>query len=184
MLKNTSNSFGSVAKAFHWLIALGIIGMLIVGFIMADMNPSSTKYMLYGYHKSTGVLILLFVGLRLIWRFLNPTPQLPKTLRPWHHHVAKLSPIALYSLMFLMPLSGTILSQAGGHPITIYGLFTLPNILPKLPALSKVAGMVHEYGAFAFIGILTLHVGAALYHHFIIKTNILRRMMPSWLQRS
>lgn len=180
MLKNTQDSFGTLAKAFHWIIALGIFGMLAVGLIMVDMDPSSEKWALYGLHKSTGVIILLLVIGRLSWRLHNPVPQLPKTLPSWHHRFAKLSPIALYTLMFLMPLSGFILSEASGHPITVYGMFTLPMILPKNLALSNVASFIHKYGGFAFIGILTLHVGAALYHHFILKNNILKRMLPNW----
>jgi cytochrome b561 len=181
MLKNTTNSYGVVAKTFHWLIALGIVGMLIVGFIMADMEPSPTKMTLYGLHKATGALILMLVVLRLTWRFFNAAPQLPKTLTPWHHHLAKLSPVTLYTLLFLMPLSGYTLSVAAGYPVNFFGLFTLPSLLPKNPQISKIAVEVHKYGAFAFIGILVLHMSAAFYHHFILKTNVLRRMLPSWL---
>lgn len=180
MLKNTSNSFGTIAKTLHWVIALGILGMLAVGFIMVDMEPSPSKWTLYSLHKSTGVLILLLVILRLTWRLQNTVPQLPTNLQLWHRQLAKLSPIILYILLFLMPLSGFTLSQAGGHPITVYGIFTLPNIVPKNLDYSTVASIIHKYGGFAFIGVLILHVGAALYHHFILKNNLLKRMMPNW----
>lgn len=184
MFRNTSDSFGTAAKTFHWLIALSIVGMLTVGLIMVDMEPSPTKMMLYGLHKSTGVVILLLVIMRLTWRLVNPVPQLPSSLHPLHHRVAKLSPLALYTLLFLMPLSGITLSQAAGYPINVYGLFTMPMALPKNPEVSKTAVMIHKYGAFTFIGILVLHISAAFYHHFILKTNVLRRMLPSWLIRS
>lgn len=184
MLANTSHSFGTIAKSFHWLIAVMIIGMLTVGLIMVDMDPSPTKMTLYGLHKSTGAVILILVIMRLTWRLMNPVPQLPSSLRPVHHRVAKLSPLALYTLLFLMPLSGYTLSIAAGYPINVYGLFTLPSLLPKDMEVSKMAATIHKYGAFAFIGILILHVGAAFYHHFILKTTVLRRMLPSWLLRS
>ena len=184
MLKNTPNSFGPIAKTFHWVIALSIIGMLTVGFIMADMEPSLTKTTLVGLHKSTGALILLLVILRFTWRVWNPVPQLPRSLNPWHHRLAKLSPLALYTFMFLMPLSGIALSQAAGYPINIYDMFALPMFLSKNPDLSKTAAMIHKYGAFTFIGVLTLHVSAAFYHHFILKTNILKRMLPNWFSRT
>ena len=183
MLKSTPNSFGSIAKTFHWIIALFIICMLAVGFIMADMEPSPAKMMLYGLHKSTGVLILLLVILRFTWRLWNLTPQMPGSLVPWHHRLAKLSPLALYSLMFLMPLSGIALSQAAGYPINVYNIFTLPTLLFKNSDLSKTAALIHKYGAFAFIGILILHISAGFYHHFILKTNILKRMLPNGFSR-
>ncbi|MDF3033299.1 MAG: hypothetical protein K0R76_253 [Alphaproteobacteria bacterium] len=184
MLRNTPDSFGSITKIFHWFMAFCIVGMLTVGWVMGNVESSPTKMMLYGLHKSTGVIILLLALLRLTWRLLNPIPQLPSSLHPWHHYIAKLSPLALYTLLFLMPLSGFALSQAAGYPIKVYNLFTLPAILPKNIDLSKTAVLVHKYGAFILIGVLALHVIAALYHHFILKTNVLQRMLPSWFQHS
>lgn len=183
MLKNTPNSFGSIAKTFHWVLAFGIVGMLTVGFIMTDMAPSPSKWVFYGLHKSTGTLILLLVILRAAWRLLNHVPQPPRSLKPWHRRLAKLSPLALYILMLMMPLSGLILSQAGGHPISVYNLFTLPALFSKNSELSTIAVMVHTYGAYAFVGALALHISAAFYHHFILKTNILKKMLPNWLGR-
>lgn len=179
MLKNTQNSFGSIAKTFHWIIALSIISMLAVGFIMVNMEPSSLRGTLYSLHKSTGVLILLLVILRFTWRAWNPVPQLPNSLNPWHQRLAKLSPLTLYILMFIMPLSGITLSEAAGYPINVYNQFTLPMLLPKDPSISKIAATIHKYCAFVFIGTLILHIGAAFYHHFILKTNILKRMLPN-----
>jgi cytochrome b561 len=184
MLRNTTDSFGIVAKSFHWLIAIGIVGMLIVGFIMVGMENSPTKMTVYGFHKATGATLLVLIIMRLSWRLVNPIPQLPNSLHPLHHRMAKLSPIVLYTLLLLMPLSGFTLSEAAGYPINVYGLFTLPMILPKNPELSKFAATIHQYGAYTFIGILVLHVSAALYHHFVLKTNVLKRMLPSWLTRA
>lgn len=138
---------------------------------------------IYGIHKATGATLLFLIILRFTWRLMNPVPQLPKTLHPWHHRLAKLSPIALYMLLFLMPLSGFTLSEAAGYPIDVYGLFTLPMILPKNMEVSKIAAMVHKYASFTLIGALGLHISAALYHHFILKTNVLNRMLPSWFFR-
>jgi cytochrome b561 len=183
MIRNTKDSFGSVAKTFHWVIAIGIVCMLGVGLLMVSMEPSPSKMALYGLHKATGAVLLILIILRFTWRLLNPVPQLPKTLHPWHHYMAKLSPIALYTLLFLIPISGFTLSDTAGYPIDVYGLFTLPMILPKNMEVSKIAAMVHNYAAFTLIGVLGLHISAAFYHHFILKTNVLKRMLPSWLFR-
>lgn len=77
MLKNTSSSYGLIAKLFHWLMGLVIIGMLIVGFYMTSMDPSDDKWQLYFFHKSIGVIALVLVGLRLLWRVINTTLDLP-----------------------------------------------------------------------------------------------------------
>jgi cytochrome b561 len=181
MLKNTLNSYGTVTQTFHWAIAVAIVGMLTVGFIMAALEPSPTKWMLFDFHKATGFCILILVLSRLTWRWVNPVPLLPSTLTPWHRRIAQLSPFALYSILILMPLSGYVLSNTSGHPINVYDLFTVPNLLANRPEVSKMALMIHQYVAFVFIGILTLHVGAAFYHHFVLKSNVLRRMLPSWI---
>ena len=180
MIKSTSDSYGFLAKAFHWIIALMIIGMIAVGFVMTAMEPAPTKFFIYGLHKATGIVILALVFLRLMWRLYNPSPQLPLELTSWHRRMGKLSPIVLYFLLFLMPISGYILSEAGGYPISVYGLFIVPNFVEKNSEISKIASLIHEYGAFVFIGILVLHLSAALYHHFVLKNNVLQRMLPSW----
>jgi cytochrome b561 len=181
--RNTRNSYGSIAKAFHWLIAFMIIGMISVGVIMTEMLPSPEKFQLYGYHKATGVIVFFLVLLRLLWRLINTNPALPKTLTPWHKRVAKLSPIALYALIIIMPISGFIMSDAGGHPISMFGLFTLPDLIEKNADLSKAAQLVHYYAAFILSGLIVSHVLAALYHHYILRNVILVRMLPEKLHK-
>lgn len=179
-MKNTPENFGTVAKAFHWVMALMIIGLLAIGFMMTQMAPSPTKFKLYALHKSVGLTVLCLAILRLIWRFTHVVPRVPDSLSPVHRFLMKLSPLVLYGLMILMPISGFIMSDAGGHPITFFGLYTLPSFFTKNPDLSKAAQLVHHYTAWAFIGILVAHTGAAFYHHFIFKNTILQRMLPGW----
>lgn len=179
-MRNTTETFGTVAKAFHWVMALAITGLLAVGLIMVDMAPSPDKFKLYALHKSTGLVMLCLVILRLTWRLSHVVPGAPDSLPPLHRHLMKLSPVALYFLMILMPISGFIMSDAGGHPITFYDLYTLPTFFSKNPDLSQAAQLVHKYTGFTFIGVLIAHTSAALYHHFILKNTILQRMLPNW----
>jgi cytochrome b561 len=179
-MKNTSENFGTVAKAFHWIMASVIIGLLAMGFMMAEMAPSPTKFKLYALHKSAGLTVFCLVILRLIWRLTHVVPRIPDSLGSVHRFLIKTSPFVLYSLMILMPISGFIMSDAGGHPVTFFGLYTLPNLFTKNPDLSKTAQLIHHYTAWAFIGILVAHMGATFYHHFILKNTILQRMLPNW----
>jgi cytochrome b561 len=179
-MKNTPENFGTVAKAFHWAMALMIIGLLVMGFVMAEMVPSPTKFKLYTLHKSIGLVVFCLAIFRLIWRLSNVVPRIPDSLGLAHRFLMKGSPVVLYSLMILMPVSGLIMSDAGGHPITFFDLYTLPSFFTKNPDLSKAAQLVHHYTAWAFIGILVAHTGAALYHRFILKNTILQRMLPNW----
>lgn len=176
--RNTLQSYGITAKSFHWLMALLVIGMLCVGFYMDGMEMGPDKIQLFGLHKSTGALILGLATLRLLWRWMNPVPALPAGIPFWQRAGAHLSHYGLYALLFAMPLIGWAMSSAAGFPVSVYGWFTLPNIVPVDPDMVKLCKRLHYYGAVAFIALISLHVLAALFHHFIRKDDVLRRMLP------
>src|SRR5437868_2685070 len=105
-LRNTDLAYGSIAKTFHWAIAIIIIGLLTVGLIMADMPVSPDKFKLYGLHKSFGITVLLLALFRLGWKAANHSPLLPDTLNRLEKFLAHAGHGILYVLMFAMPLSG------------------------------------------------------------------------------
>lgn len=174
--RNTAKAFGLGAKLFHWGIAVGLTGMLIVGFYMASLDPSPLQSLLIWFHKSTGALLLILIICRLAWRLNNPNPKLPDSLNPIHYQLARLSIPVLYLAMFIMPLSGYVMAEAGGHPVSFYGLFNLPALLTKNEALSKLAFQTHAVTAYIFIGLIVIHILAALYHHYILKDSVMKRM--------
>src|SRR5258706_3833730 len=77
MLRNASDSWGAPAKVFHWVMAALILAQIALGLMAANWRVSPTKIELFFWHKSTGMLILALVGLRILWRLANPTPELP-----------------------------------------------------------------------------------------------------------
>lgn len=179
MLRNTKNNYGWLAKTFHWILALLILTLLGVGLYMTSLpEEDPNRLFFYWLHKSTGVLVLTLVVLRLSWRWVNRVPELPFNMPRWQKIAARGNHYALYGLMIIMPLSGFMMSSFGGHPIDVYGLFTFH---PMAQGPNKVAWLSHEthinlvYFWFALIG---LHVSAAMYHHFWRKDTILRRMLP------
>lgn len=176
--RNTDERYGAIAKLFHWLIGLGIIGMLCVGLYMVGMPMSPDKFKVYGLHKAIGATILFLVVLRVLWRFSNPVPLLPSDMPRWQAWGAHLSHLALYGLMFAIPLTGWAMSSAAGFPVSVFGLFTLPNLVAPDNELREFFGEAHEWLAYGLIAVLLAHVGAALEHHFIRKDTILRRMLP------
>ena len=178
MLKNTDQTFGWLAKTFHWLMAFMIIVLLCVGLYMADLEPSADKWKLYGIHKATG-LVVLFLGLsRLFWRLANPVPRPNPSLPHWQNKAADLVHYALYALMILIPTAGFLMSYLGNYPIDFYGFFTIPALGHENKEWGDFFEDTHSILAFTLIGLLCAHIGAALYHHFFIKDSILRRMLP------
>lgn len=174
---NTSENFGRISRFLHWLMALWMVGLLVVGLWMVKLPAGPFKFeVIYPTHKMFGVLFLGFVAIRLAWRWANVVPEIPKTNMVWRFFANASVPM-LYLGMMIMPISGFIMSDAGGHPVSIWGYGQLPHLLEKNEVLSKFAKQIHDSTAWIMIGILCAHVLAALIHHFIFKDQVLRRMI-------
>jgi cytochrome b561 len=156
-------------------MGLTIIGIIIAGFIMTSLEPNDQKWFIYAQHKAFGMIILALIPLRILWRLINPQPKLPKNTPNWQAKAANLNIFFLYLCMLVMPLSGFIMSSFGGHPISIFNLFTIPAFEKH-----QVAGLMHETHEILAWGIaasVTLHILGALHHHFILKDTVLKRMI-------
>lgn len=176
MLKNTPQSHGSVTRSLHWIMGLIIIAIIIAGFIMTSLEDSSQKWFIYAQHKAFGVIILTVIPLRILWRLMNPQPQLPKSTPLWQSKAANTNILFLYTCMLIMPFSGFIMSSFGGHPISLFTLFTIDPFFEK----HEMAGIMHETHTILAWGIAlsaSLHIAGALYHHFILKDTVLKRMI-------
>ena len=176
MLTNTASTYGSVSKFLHWLIFLLVTGMLIFGFFLDDI-PKDYQGMAYSWHKGTGLTILGLMIIRIVWALINTKPS-PVAFTPmWQVFLERLVHWCLYLLLLVMPLAGWIGSVAAGHVPSIAGFaFNLP--IAKNKELADLAFSTHNNVALIIIALVSLHVLAALYHHFIKKDNVLMRMWP------
>ncbi len=153
-----------------------MIGLLALGLIMVEM-PKPDKYVFYGWHKAFGIIVLGLVTFRFIWRMIKKPPKLPENTPKMHKIAAKITHIALYALMFLMPLAGWMMSSAGGHPVSVFGI-PIPPLVGKDKELGALMNDLHEWGGYAMIAVILFHVGAAIYHYFILKDEVMLRMLP------
>lgn len=176
--KNTALKYGAVAKSFHWLMALLVIGLLCIGFYMTNAEKTLSVFKLYGLHKSIGVTVLALVVVRLLWRLINVTPPLPESMPSWQKLAAHLSHVALYGLMFAMPMIGWLMSSAAGFTISVFGLFSMPNLIAPDKEFFETLRFLHWLGAWSFVVVISTHVTAALYHHFFHRDTVLLRMLP------
>ncbi|HEV2613616.1 MAG TPA: cytochrome b [Gammaproteobacteria bacterium] len=177
LIKNTQTQYGIVNKFLHWLMALIIIGMLALGLYMSDLPISELKLRLYGIHKEFGILILMLVMFRIVWRIGNIVPLLPPTIPAWQKFAAHAVHWMLYGFMFAMPITGWLMTSAAGLPPSFFGLFTLPSLIAPNDALFKLFIEIHTWLAYGLIATFGAHVGAALKHQFINKDDVLRRML-------
>ncbi len=173
---NSGNNYGFIVKLLHWSVALLILGLLSLGFYMHGLESDPFKFKLYGFHKSFGVMVLGLAGLRVFWRLINPPPPAIAAHPVWERILARIIRILLYFIIFAMPLSGWLMSSAGGHATGFFGLFELPAPFPKDKALFKLMKETHEILAFVTIGAVGLHMIGAFKHHFIDRDETLKRM--------
>ncbi len=176
MLKNSELEYGVVTKGFHWLLFLMLTFSVIAGNFLASLPKGAEKLQAAGMHKSFGAVILMLIMLRLVWRLINETPRLPDETTAGEAFIAKVMHWGLYALMFAQPLSGIMMSQSAGIPVSFFGLFEFPVFLDKDPELAKIFLTMHGTVWILLVIAVFGHAGAALHHHFIKKDNVLKQM--------
>ena len=176
-LKNTSETYGAVARLLHWATAFIVIGLLALGLYMTGLDLSPEKLALYGLHKSFGTLVLGIVVVRILWKAANPAPHHLATHKPYEVALAKFIHLCLYLALIGMPLSGWLMTSAMDYPHTFFKLFSMPDIYPgKNEGLGRLMALAHEWCAYALIGAVLLHFAGALKHQFADRDATLRRM--------
>ena len=175
-MNTTFTPYTAVAKGLHWLMALLILGLLVLGMYMHDLPLSPQKLALYSWHKWAGVTAFVLVWLRLAWRVTHRPPALPEGMAPLMRLAAHAGHAALYGLMVVIPLSGWLMSSAKGFQTVWFGVLPIPDLVGKDKELGDLLQQVHQ--ALNLLLMLTLagHVAAALWHHFVLKDDTLRRM--------
>lgn len=180
--------YHAVAITLHWLIALGIVGLLVVGFVMGDVEDHALKFKLYQLHKSFGIMVLVLSLVRLGWRLTHRPPAMPPGSKKWEMAVAHGVHWGFYVLMIGMPLVGWLGVSASPMkmPLRIFNLFSLP-LLPVFSgdtnprATAEGLFEAHEVMAYIIIGLLALHLGAVVKHHIILRNDVLLRMTPKFM---
>ena len=182
--QNTQGSYGSVAKFLHWLVFFIIVALLIVGTFMGDIGDKALKGQVYNIHKLTGLTLLSLMLVRAAWTLNNPKPKLPLNTKAWERLLEKSGHLFLYFLLFAMPLSGWIMSTAAGYNPHFFHFFSIAApMIPKSKPLSEFANLTHEVLAWTIVVVVSLHVLAALKHHYVNKDSVLKRMMPVSVNR-
>jgi cytochrome b561 len=171
-----STTYTPVAKGLHWLMAVMIMGLFVLGVYMHELPLSPQKLELYSWHKWAGVTVFLLVWLRLAWRVTHRPPALPESMSALMKLAAHAGHLALYGLMVVIPLSGWLMSSAKGVQTVWFGVLPIPDLLGRDKALGDLLKEVHEALNWLLMVTLVGHVGSALWHHFVLKDDTLRRM--------
>ena len=177
-LRNTRERYGLVAQLFHWIIVLLVIMQFVLGFMAHGLPISLERLILLARHKSIGITIFVLVVLRLAWRLYSKPPALPPSPHRFFDTAAHVSHGLLYVLLLAMPPVGWLLSSASNLTVAWFGLFSLPNLVAPDKHLAQIMLLTHESMAWLLLATITVHVLAALWHHFVLKDSVLLRMLP------
>ena len=171
-----NTTYTPVAKGFHWSMAVLIVGALALGLYMHDLPLSPQKLKLYSWHKWLGVTLFVMVWLRLAWRVTHPPPPPPETVKPGLQRLARGGHALLYVLMIALPLSGWLMSSAKGFQTVWFGVVPIPDLIGRNNEVGDFFQAVHK--ALTLVLMLTLagHIAAALWHHFVLRDDTLRRI--------
>lgn len=175
-LANTQFEYGAVAKWLHWLVALGILTLVILGLLQADMDSGPQRAAIRELHGSIALLVLALMVLRLAWRWTNVTPAHPPGIPGWQRAGAALVHGAIYVVVFTQLASGGLAVATGGKPLAFFGLFSITLPIAKDHDVHELLEEVHEAGWMLLAALVAVHVLAALYHHLGLKNDVLKRM--------
>ncbi|WP_034294396.1 cytochrome b [Herbaspirillum sp. RV1423] len=173
--KNPSNRYTAPARLLHWTLAILLIGMVGLGWYMMSIEDAPGSDWYFNLHKSVGLLVLLLVLLRAVWRLLHQPAPLPLATPPWQIIASTVSHWVLYALMLALPLIGAI-----GAAFSKSGLIFFGTPLPRLVApdhdVAELFFSMHSFAAWILVILVSLHVLAALKHLLIDRDGVFQRM--------
>lgn len=173
---NNATVYSLPARILHWAMALLILSLILAGLTMVQ-SLQVWQPTLMAIHKSFGLLALLLVTVRLLVRSISQPPRLPASLSVPQKRIAHLSHVLLYVAMFAMPISGLLMQGAAGRPVEIFGLITLPSVVPQNLELYALFRELHGLTAWGLIALVLLHIFAALHHGLIRRDSVLNSML-------
>lgn len=177
-MKNTKDRYGVISIAFHWLAAVTIIGLFVLGYWMVDLGYYDPWYQDGPFiHKSIGVLLFVVMVVRLIWKLNQPQPEPLSTYTRFERIASHAVHNLLYLLIFCVILFGYLISTADGRPISVFNLFSVPSLGSLFTDQEDIAGFLHKYTAYAIAFLVVCHALAACKHHMIDKDSTLKRML-------
>jgi len=176
--RNTPDNWGWIARAFHWITVLGVLGLIGVGLWMDELPNSPDKVKVFALHKSVGITVLAVLLLRIAWRFIDKRPPYPAGMPQWQRAASEVSHFLLHAVPPAQIFSGWLYNSASNFALQWFGIVQLPRLSGPDRELRGMSHDWHETGWIVLLVLVGIHVAAALKHHYIDKDATLARMTP------
>ena len=175
-LRNTTTEWGSLAKALHWLIAIGLFALIYLGLEQAGMERGDEKTNLRFIHASIATVLLILMTIRVVWRFMNDTPAHADGTTPMQQLVSKLVHLGLYVTVFAQLIGGAMMSGTADRGLPLFGIASIPLPIAKDEAGHEFWEEFHEVAWIPIAVFIAIHILGSIYNHFVLKNDVLRRM--------
>ena len=172
------DTYSAASKWAHWITAFCVLAAIPMGVVMDRLPEGELQNRLFDLHRSTGILVLSLAAIRVAARQMFGTPAPAATLTRFERVASTAAHHSLLALIFAMPLIGWASMSAYRADVPVFGLFTLPHILPQNEAVYKALSKTHQILGFLMAFIIAAHVGGALMHGVIKRDGVLNRMLP------
>ncbi len=164
------------AIVLHWAVAAVIVFAVASGLITGYAKDVDLTRVSLVAHQSFGLIVFALIVARIVWRLTHPTPPLPETMTLQQRWASAVTHLSLYLLAVLLPLTGYTGLAARGRAISFFGMFELPQSEFRDFDLAREAQFYHESLQYVLYVLVAAHIGAALYHQFVIRDGLMNRM--------
>lgn len=171
-----AKKYDSVAKWLHWLIAIIVLLMLLGGWGLGDLEGEELVQTIK-IHSGLGTLVLILMLIRWAWRLTRNPPE-PEPMKNWQLVLSKATHWAFYGLLVLQPVFGILQAAFIDYSVKAFGLIDYSSLAVDNKEFYGLFHELHEINAMLLILLAAIHIVAAIYHHFFVKDNVLRRMIP------
>jgi cytochrome b561 len=181
-MDNPRTRYGAVAQTLHWITAALVVAAFIYG-------PGGSEQRVYStardfdrqLHETLGLCVFALVVMRALWRMVDTRPE-PPLLPRWMDFASKAAQVALYLLLFAIPLTAITGAWLEGHPLTFLGGVEIPPLLALSHDTGATIANIHGWLGDAILWLAGFHALAALYHHIVLKDGVLVTMLPRWVR--
>ena len=171
---NNNLEYGLLSKLFHWLTAAGLIVQIPLGLYLVDLEFDQSRVDIENYHILFGLIIFYATLIRLIFKLLTPTPDFKDNAFPGQKFLANLNHFFLYLALLTITISGILKKLFNGESLVIF--FKEINLTYNYE-FSEQFYSIHIIANYALIGLISLHILAVLFHKFLLRENILKRIL-------
>ena len=177
-MEHASLTYDRTAKALHWLVVVLLTCQFVSAALLPHIKVDTPVDTVIALHFSLGIVIAIVMAVRLAHRWMHPVAVAPGDAPAWERVLARASHLLFYVVLIVGPFLGWAAASAHSVPVRLFGLIALPSIAPRKAPWGLLAGDIHGYAMWTLLGLIGLHAAAALFHHFVRRDDVLRRMLP------